>query len=141
MRLTLARDPMTALSRMQNNLFDEDFFNFNWDDTRIDMYEEEDNKVVVKLMAPGFNQDNIDISVEGNNLTITGKSELKEEEGDNKRKYYRKEIRTQSFTRTISLPSKVKAEDAVAEFKEGILILTMPKAEEAMPKKISISAK
>lgn len=140
MRLTLSRDPLTMLNRMHNSLMDDEFFNVNWDDTQLDMYEEE-NKIVVQLKAPGFDEKNIEISVEGNNLTVTGNAEIREEEEDKKKKYYRKEIRTQSFTRSVSLPSRVKAEEAEAEFKNGILHLSLPKAEEALPKKIMINAK
>ena len=139
MKLTL-RDPFTSLGRFQNALVDDDFFNLNWDDTQLDMYEEED-KIVVKLKAPGFDEKSIDISVEGNALTITGNVERQEEEEDKKKKYYRKEITSQSFTRSISLPAKVIAESAEGNFKNGILNLNLPKAEESKPKKIQITPK
>ncbi|MFW5702396.1 MAG: Hsp20/alpha crystallin family protein [Candidatus Dojkabacteria bacterium] len=140
MRLTLARDPFTMASRLSNMISDEDMFGIDWDDTQLDMYEKED-KIVVKLKAPGFDEKNIDISIEGNSLTITGNVEHSEEEEDKDKKYYRKEIRNQSFTRSVSLPSKVIAEEADAHFKNGILHLHLPKAEEAKPKKISVKVK
>lgn len=138
MRLTLARDPMTLMNRLQNSLLDDDLFNIDWDDIQLDMYEEDD-KIIVKLKAPGFDEKNLDIAIEGNNLTITGNFEVKEEDQDTKRKYFRKEIRIRSFTRSISLPSKVVANEAKASFKAGILELVLPKAEEAKPQRISIS--
>lgn len=106
----------------------------------MEMYEDDDN-VVVKIKAAGFEPDQIDISIEGKVLTITGKVEIEKEEEDKKRKYYYKEMRNESFTRSISLPTSVKSESIKAEMKSGVLKVTLPKAEEAKPKKISISVK
>ncbi|MBD3280458.1 Hsp20 family protein [Candidatus Dojkabacteria bacterium] len=131
-------DPFTVARRMQS--WDDLFDGAEWDDNELDMYEEED-KVVVQLKAPGFDDKNVDITVEGNSVTITGNVEKKEEEEDKKKKYYRKEIAQRSFTRTVSLPSKVVPEEAKAEFKNGILNLELPKAEESKPKKVNIDVK
>ena len=106
----------------------------------MEMYEDDDN-VVVKLKAAGFEPEQIDISIEGKVLSITGKIEMEKEEEDNKRKYYYKEMRNESFTRSITLPTTVKSEDIKAEIKNGILKVTLPKAEEVKPKKISINVK
>ena len=104
----------------------------------IEMYEDEDS-VVVKMKAAGFKSEDIDISVEGKLLTITGKVEEEKVEDDKKRKYYYREMSNESFSRTISLPTTIKSDSVNAEFKNGILKITMPKVEEAKPKKISIS--
>lgn len=128
------------LNRIQNSIAEEDFFNIGWDDTQLDMYEKDD-KVIVTLKAPGFDEKSIDISIEDNTLTITGTAEATDEEEDKKRKYYRKEIRKQSFARSVSLPSRVIADKAEAEFKNGMLHLTLPKAEESLPKKIQVKVK
>jgi HSP20 family protein len=106
----------------------------------MEMYEDDDN-VVVKMKAAGFEPDQIDISIEGKVLSITGKVEMEKEEEDKKRKYYYKEMRNESFTRSITLPTTVKSEDIKAEMKNGILKVTLPKAEEVKPKKISINVK
>ena len=106
----------------------------------MEMYEDDDN-VVVKMEAAGFEPDQIDISIEGKVLSITGKIEMEKEEEDKKRKYYYKEMRNESFTRSITLPTSVKSEDIKAEMKNGILKVTLPKAEEVKPKKISINVK
>jgi len=134
MRMTVW-DPFMASRQMQswNDLFDVS----GWDDTELDMYEEND-KVVVQLKAPGFDDKNVDITVEDNSVTITGNVEQTEEQEDKEKKYYRKEISQRSFTRSVSLPSKVVAEQAKAEFKNGILHLELPKAEESKPKKVNI---
>jgi len=129
-------DPFRLSARMPG--FDGFFEMPEWDDTELDMYEEPE-KVVVKLKAPGFDEKNVEITVEDNSLTITGKAEKEEEQKDDQKKYYRKEISQRSFTRTISLPSRVVAEKAQANFKNGILNLELPKAEESKPKKVNIS--
>lgn len=104
----------------------------------MEMYEDDDN-VVVKMKAAGFTSDQIDVSIEGKVLTVTGKIEQEKEEEDKKRKYYYKEMRNESFARSISLPSNVKADKVKADLNNGILQIQMPKVEEAKPKKISIN--
>jgi len=106
----------------------------------IEMYEDNED-VVVKMKAAGFKPEDIEISIEGKVLTVTGKVEDEVEEEDKKRKYYYKEMRNESFTRSISLPTSVKSDEVNAEFKNGILKIKMPKVEEVKPKKISISVK
>ncbi len=108
--------------------------------TELDVYEDKDN-VWVELKAPGFGEDEIKIQVEDNMLSVSGKSEEKKEEQKNDRKYYYKEIRKDSFARSINLPVRVKADEAKAEFDNGVLKIRLPKAEEAKPKMINISAK
>lgn len=104
----------------------------------MEMYEDDEN-VVVKMKAAGFTPEQIDVSIEGKLLTVTGKVEVEKEEEDKKRKYYYKEMRNESFARSISLPSNVKTDKVQAAFKNGILEIKMPKVEEAKPKKISIN--
>lgn len=102
----------------------------------INVYEE--NEVVhVELEVPGFTADDLDISVTGDILKITGKVMDKSEEKKNRR-YYISEISEKSFTRTVTLPYDVIAEDAKASFSNGMLHLTLPKSESAKPKSIKI---
>lgn len=103
----------------------------------LDMYEDGDN-VVVEAKIPGFKEEEIEISVEDNVLTITGNAQEEKVEEDKKKKYYYKEVTKQSFTRSVSIPSKVDAENATAEIKDGMIKITMPKLPEAKPKKISV---
>jgi HSP20 family protein len=104
----------------------------------IDMLETKDN-VVVKMSAPGVKPEDIDISVVGDTLTVKGetKSEEQSEEGS----YIRKERRFGAFQRTLSLPASVASDKAKAEFENGVLTLTLPKAEEAKPKSIKVTLK
>lgn len=104
----------------------------------LEMYEDENN-VVVKFKAPGFKEEDMDITIEDKMLTITGNAEEEKEEDKKNKKYYYKEMRQSSFSRSINLPVRVVAESSKAEFKNGIITITMPKAEESKPKKVTIN--
>lgn len=105
----------------------------------LDMYET-DNDLVVEASLPGFNPDEVDISVIGNSLTITTETKHAEERAE-KGKYYYQERRYGSFQRNISLPAQVNSDRAQATFQNGILKLTLPKVEEAKPKHIPLKAR
>ena len=91
---------------------------------------------MVKAVLPGIKAEDVDISVTGDALTIKG--ETKHEETVEKENYFRQEIRYGAFARMVPLPTTVRAEEAEAEFKEGILTVKLPKAEETRPKKIRV---
>jgi HSP20 family protein len=104
----------------------------------IDLYQTADD-VVVKASLPGIGAKDLNISVTGDVLTLRGESqEEKEAEGA---QYHIKERRYGGFTRSIALPAAVVAEKADAQFENGILTLTLPKAEEVKPKTITVKAK
>jgi len=132
-------NPWRIMPRMKD-FMDEDWDIIEYPENELDMYEEEDN-VVVKVKAPGFKEEDIDITIENNNVCITGKVEEEKKEENKKKKFYRREIRSQSFTRRVDLPIQVKADQAEAEFDDGVLTLTLPKAEEAKPKTVKVMAK
>ena len=73
--------------------------------------------------------------------TLTIKGEMKSEEQFEEGSYIRKERRFGSFQRTFSLPTSVASDKAKAEFENGVLTLTLPKAEEAKPKSIKVTMK
>jgi len=104
----------------------------------VDMYET-DEEVVVKTVVPGVKSEDIDVSITGDVLTIKG--EAKAEEKVEKANYIRQECRYGAFSRSLTLPSTVVADKAAAEFENGVLTLTLPKAEEVKPKTIKIKAK
>ncbi|MBN2101027.1 Hsp20/alpha crystallin family protein [Candidatus Dojkabacteria bacterium] len=106
-------------------------------DIEMDVYEEGD-QVVVKVKAPGFKKDEVDVSVESGKVTVVGNAQQEKEEEDKKRKYYRKEISKSSFTRSCVLPVDVVPDKANANFEDGVLTITLPKSEEAKPKKIKV---
>ena len=104
----------------------------------LDVYETEDS-VVVKTAVPGVTPDDIDISISGNTLSISG--EAKSEEEVTEENYIRRERRYGSFSRSIALPEGLDAEKVDATFEDGLLTLTIPKAPEAKAKVIKIKGK
>ncbi|HGJ64462.1 TPA: Hsp20/alpha crystallin family protein [bacterium] len=102
----------------------------------IDVAETDDN-IVVKAELPGVNQNDVNITIVNDVLTLKG--EKKEEKEIKKENYHRVERSYGSFQRTISLPTGVKADQAKANYKDGILTVTIPKTEEAKPKSIKIN--
>jgi len=104
----------------------------------IDLYQTDDD-VVVKATLPGVKPEDIQISVTGDTLTLRG--EMAKESEVNEATYHLKERRFGSFARTLTLPSSVLADKARADFENGVLTLTLPKAEEVKPKTISVKAK
>ena len=102
---------------------------------RMDMKETEDG-YIVKVTMPGLDPKDIDISVNDNVLTI--KAEVKDEEETENETYLIKEHRACSYLRSVRIPSEVVADNAEADYKNGILTLTLPKAEEVKPKSIPV---
>lgn len=101
----------------------------------VDLSETAD-KIIVTAEVPGIDPKDIDISVQGDTLRIKGeKKEEKEEKGKN---YYRMERRYGSFSRSIDLPSSVDVSKVNAEYKNGVLQITMEKKETAKPKQIQV---
>jgi HSP20 family protein len=86
---------------------------------------------------PGVPQENLEILVVGNQLTLKGNRQALE--GPNL-SYHRQERGTGEFTRVVTLPVEINAEKVDAKLKDGVLTLTLPKAEEARPRKISVKA-
>lgn len=109
-----------------------------WGLPMIDLYQTDDD-VVVKATLPGLEPDDLDIQVIGDTLTIRG--ETKKEEDQKEKTYHIREHQYQSFSRSVTLPVMVKADKAVAEMKNGVLTLTLPKADETKPKVITVKAK
>ena len=140
MRWNANRNALT-MSEALDRLFDEAFVmphNGNFSSPNIDLVENEDN-LVVKAEIPGFKPENVDIRVEGNLLSLRG--EYHEESEKKEGQYHYKERRQNSFNRSIPLPVEVNAEQATAEFDNGVLTVTLPKNETAKPKRINITAK
>lgn len=104
----------------------------------VDIYETKDD-VVVKASLPGVKPEDVEVSVVGDTLTIKG--EVKEEKDIKEENYIRKERRYGSFCRSFTLPVSVNADKATAEYENGVLTLTLPKAEEVKPKTIAIKTK
>jgi HSP20 family protein len=99
---------------------------------------ETDAAIVVRAELPGMSQDDIELNLQDNVLTLKG--EKKQETKEQKENYHRTECCFGSFSRSFSLPATVKQEDIQATFKDGVLEISLPKAEEAKAKKIAITA-
>ena len=104
----------------------------------IDLFETDD-EVVVKASLPGVKAENIDISVTGQVLTLRGES--REEHEEKAQNYYRRERRSGTFLRQISLPTEVDSGKADASFEDGVLKLRLPKVEAVKPKTIKVNAR
>ncbi len=104
---------------------------------RMDMKETE-NAYMMKLMMPGIDKNDIDISVSDGVLTIKGETKQETENDDEKSTWLVREMKQYSYYRSVRLPSEVQADKAEAEYKNGILTLTLPKAEEVKPKSIPV---
>jgi HSP20 family protein len=104
----------------------------------VDLYQTEDD-VVVKATIPGMKAEDVQISVTGDLFTLKG--EYKEKEESREKTYHVREQHYGTFERTFSLPARVVADKARAEFEDGILTVTLPKADEVKPKTISVKAK
>ena len=102
----------------------------------IDLYEDPDH-FTLKAELPGMKKEDIDISLHGDVLTLSG--ERKQEEKFDSAEAYRSERFLGRFQRTFTLPIPVATDKVAAAYKDGILTVTLPKAEEAKPKQIQVS--
>ncbi|MBL7065909.1 MAG: Hsp20/alpha crystallin family protein [Anaerolineae bacterium] len=137
---------LVSLREAMDRLFEESFVQsrVGWpapvgmEALAVDMYETDD-VIVVKTAVPGVKPEDLDVSIVGDTLTIRG--ETKAEGEIKKENYIRRERRCGSFCRSLVVPLSVVADEAEAEFENGILTLTLPKAEEVKPKAIKVKAK
>ncbi len=104
----------------------------------MEMLDKED-KFVVRAELPGIKEEDVDVCVSDNILTVKGEkkssSEVKEED------YHFSEMSYGSFSRSITLPSTINTEKITASFEDGVLEINIPKSTEVKPKKISIATK
>jgi HSP20 family protein len=103
----------------------------------VDVQEQGDN-FVVSAPIPGIAPDDVEITVLGDTVRIRGERREQREEGGEGQRWLVREQRYGSFERMIRLPSPVKADGANAEFKDGMLTITLPKTEEAKERRIPV---
>jgi HSP20 family protein len=108
---------------------------FGFESPALDVYEGKD-ALIVKAELPGLAKEDIDISLDGKLLTIKG--EKKQEEEVKKEDYYRCERSFGAFSRTLELPVDVKLDNVNATFKDGVLEVRLPKAEDARKNVIKV---
>lgn len=145
-----------SLQREMNRLFDEFFRAPMWErfgefpaastehfwgdvTPRIDM-SETDKELLVKVELPGMTEKDVDISISGDMLTISG--EKKQEKEQNEKGWYRMERQYGSFYRTIPLPYEIESDRAEALYKNGVLSIKLPKtaARASATKSIAVKA-
>jgi HSP20 family protein len=102
----------------------------------VDVYATQ-NELIIQASVPGLNAEDVEITIEGETVTIKGERKAPLENVD----YYIQERRFGPFGRTITLNIPVQAEAAEAVFEKGVLTLTIPKAEEIRPKVITVKSK
>lgn len=142
-------NPVSSLQRDVNRIFDNFWRRFDQPFAALGRWEaggprtdiaETDSLLEVSVELPGIDRQDVDISLTDNTLTIKG--EKKSEREENKKGYHLSERSYGSFYRSIPLPSGVDTDKANAEFKNGVLTVTLPKIEEALSrvKKIEVKA-
>ncbi|MDR1085978.1 MAG: Hsp20/alpha crystallin family protein [Deltaproteobacteria bacterium] len=104
----------------------------------VNISEDEDN-LFLTAELPGLTADRLEISIKGETLTLKG-AKTQDNAGDETLNYHRRERQAGSFSRSLTLPVKVKSEDVGAVFKNGILTVTLPKATEARAHQITVQA-
>ena len=102
----------------------------------LDIYETEQAVIVKSVPILGAQPETIDVSITGDSLTIKG--ETRPDDSIPAESYLRRERRYGPFTRTVNIPRPVKPDSAIADFKDGVLTITIPKADDARPHTINI---
>jgi len=145
--MTITRyDPFRDLRNLQeevNRLFtgnlsrafdDEGIARGSWSPS-VDIYENKD-QIVLEAELPGMKREDFDLSIENNVVTLRGERHFeKKDEADN---YHRVERAYGNFTRSFTLPNTVTAEGATADYRHGVLRVTIPKREETKARRIEI---
>jgi len=130
---------MLSMRRAMDRLFDR-ALEPSWSETPVwdlalDVVENKD-EFLVKASLPGINPDDLEITFTDNVLTIKG--ETKEDKEVKEEQYHLRERRQGIFSRSISLPNRVKADAIEAGYDAGVLTLKLPKVEEVKPKRLAI---
>lgn len=140
-------DPFRSVSTLQeqvNRLFEDSFFRTRADESSlsawtppVDIYEDGDH-LVIKADLPDVSEKDIDIRLENHTLSIRG--ERKFEKQVSEENYLRVERAYGAFSRSFALPNTVNAERINAEYRNGVLTVTLPKREESKPRQIKVTA-
>lgn len=101
---------------------------------------EDDKNINIKMALPGIEEKDINVSVTGDSIRISGKSQQSEENKEEEGKRYLYRSMSSSYEQSFSLPSKVDADNATATFKNGVLEVKLPKATEIQAKQIKIGS-
>lgn len=131
---------LVTLRQAMDRLLEDSFVSpRNWGDERLvpmDVYTT-DEDVTVEAVLPGVKPEDVEITVEGSTLTISGDTTVAN--GDRDGSLVLQEIRRGRFMRTLSLPAGLEPDKATATFEDGVLTLRIPKAEAVKPRQIKIT--
>lgn len=133
-----------TMEREMNRVFDR-LFNGGVEDASVSTWlpavdiVEQENEYLVHVELPGVDKNDVKINLVNSVLTIKGEKKFEKEE--NKKNYHRSERVYGSFQRSFTLPNTIKADKIEAAYNDGVLIITLPKAEEAKPKEIEVKVK
>jgi HSP20 family protein len=129
--------PHTQLRRELDRLFGEFERSAAAPATSAVSFEDEGTTFVLRADVPGLTQDDFQISVAGNTVTLRGERKLEVPEGHS---VHRRERRALRFAKSFELPTRVDADKTTATLKNGVLTLTLPKVADAQPRQISVKA-
>lgn len=132
----LASMEIDRLNRMFSNLYNEHFGRGGWTPA-VDIYETENNEVVLKAELPDMKREDIGITFENQVLTIRGERKLDREV--KRDAYQRLERSYGAFSRAFTIPSTIDAGAISASYKDGVLTVRLPQREEAKPKQIQVT--
>lgn len=138
--------PFEEMDRMFERMFPRGWmrpFRWEWPELpgfearipRVDVIDR-DSDILLRAEIPGVRKEDLDISVSDDSVTIKGSTAFEEKE--ERENFLRREITRGAFSRTVGLPATVDTEQAKAQFKEGMLELTLPKVEKAKRRKITV---
>jgi len=140
-------DPVRELVVMQDRLnrFFDDFGRRTDDDVMsrgdwmpaVDIYQSDANEVVLKAELPGLEREDIDVKVENNTLTIKG--ERRQDVEVKKEHFHRVERSYGAFSRSFSLPNTIDSGKVRAEYRDGVLTVSLPLREESKPRQIQVA--
>lgn len=101
----------------------------------VDLSEQE-NAFIMKVDIPGLDSKDLNVQVHGSTVSVSGQRQEEKETKD--KTFYRMERRQGSFSRSVNLPCNINEEEVAAEYLNGVLTLTLPKAESSKAKKIAV---
>ena len=132
----LASMEIDRLNRMFSNLYNEHFGRSGWTPA-VDIYETENNEIVLKAELPDMKREEIAITFENQVLTIRGERKLDHQV--KREAYQRLERSYGAFSRAFTIPSTIDAGAISASYKDGVLTVKLPQREEAKPKQIEVT--
>jgi HSP20 family protein len=142
MRRSAPLSDLVSFQDVMDRLFDERFFRPMWIGSAerqavpaLDLYSTPE-AVIARVALPGIKPEAVDVTIADDIVTISGT--FKEEKEVSEADFVHKELSQGKFTRSFTLPTAIKAEAATAEFKDGLLRLTLPKTEDVKPTHVKV---